>query len=303
MWIPVYDTLPRHPKLLRLAGRLRINPAQAAGHLTFLWLWAMTYSPTGDLSSLAPAEISAAAGYPGDADGFAKALTEIGWMDENGQLHDWGRYGGKVASGSQKKAEGNAARQQRYRDSRNALRNALRNGDSNASVTQSNALRLDKEKDIENTPPVAPQDETPVDPPKGWPTSYEAARAETGTVGVDAETAGKAWLKACCRGWRDAKDVPLRCSWAQYLALEATYTRERQARQTAEKPQGGPAAAQESVFALTKRKEALQERRAELRRRGTETSDGFRYANQQDRDESAKIKAAIAEIEQKLRGV
>lgn len=95
-WIELHQTLPRHPKLLRLAGRLRIHPAQAAGHLTFLWLWTLDYAPTGDLSAFGPAEISAAACFPGDAEQFHRALMETGWLDKDGQVHDWHEYAGRL---------------------------------------------------------------------------------------------------------------------------------------------------------------------------------------------------------------
>jgi hypothetical protein len=95
-WIEVHQTLQRHPKLLRLSAKLRIHRAQSAGHLLFLWLWTLDYAPTGDLSAFGPAEISAAADYPGDAEIFAQALRETGWIDKDGALHDWYEYAGKL---------------------------------------------------------------------------------------------------------------------------------------------------------------------------------------------------------------
>lgn len=56
----------------------------------------MDYAPTGDLSAFGPAEISAAADYPGDAEIFAQALRDTGWIDEDGSLHDWYDYAGKL---------------------------------------------------------------------------------------------------------------------------------------------------------------------------------------------------------------
>lgn len=96
MWLEVHQSLQRHPKLLRLSAKLRIHKAQSAGHLLFLWLWTLDYAPTGDLSAFGPAEISAAAECSFDAELFVQALRETGWIDEDGKLHDWHEYAGKL---------------------------------------------------------------------------------------------------------------------------------------------------------------------------------------------------------------
>ncbi len=117
MWIELHQTLPRHPKLLRLANKLRIHPAQAAGHLTFLWLWALDFAPSGDLSVFGPAEISAAACHPGkDAKAFVEALKETGWLDESLQIHDWQDYAGRLIE--QKTKDKERKRLERLRMSR-----------------------------------------------------------------------------------------------------------------------------------------------------------------------------------------
>jgi hypothetical protein len=95
-WIESHQALGRHPKLLRLAGQLRIHRAQALGHLHFLWWWALDYAPYGDVSALTSAEIAAAAEWPGDVTQFDKSLRESGWIDDNGHLHDWMEYAGKL---------------------------------------------------------------------------------------------------------------------------------------------------------------------------------------------------------------
>lgn len=95
-WLEVQQSLPRHPKNLRLSAKLRIHRAQSAGHLLFLWLWSLDYAPTGNLSAFGPAEISAAADYPGDSELFTQALRDTGWIDPDGSLHDWYDYAGKL---------------------------------------------------------------------------------------------------------------------------------------------------------------------------------------------------------------
>lgn len=95
VWIESHQALGRHPKLLRLAGKLRVHKATAIGHLQYLWWWALDYAPTGNLSAFTPAEISAGAEWPGEPGPFHEALCECGWIDHDGQIHDWDDYGGK----------------------------------------------------------------------------------------------------------------------------------------------------------------------------------------------------------------
>lgn len=111
-WIELHQTLPRHPKLARLAHRLRVPRAQAAGHLTFLWLWALDYCPKGDLSGLEPAEISAGADFGGDAELFCQALRQSGWVDADGKIHDWMEYAGKLIEAREKDKKRKADRRE-----------------------------------------------------------------------------------------------------------------------------------------------------------------------------------------------
>ncbi len=94
-WIESHQSLGRHPKVFKLASRLRINKAQAIGHLQYLWWWALDFAPTGNLSAFTPAEISAGAEWPGEPGPFHDALKD-GWLDDDGTLHNWGDYAGKL---------------------------------------------------------------------------------------------------------------------------------------------------------------------------------------------------------------
>lgn len=104
-WIQAHQELGRHPKLLKLAGELRIHRAQALGHLLSLWWWALDYRPEGDLSALTSAEISAASDWPGDADRFLAGLQTTGFLDQDGRIHDWYEYAGKLVVARKKDAE------------------------------------------------------------------------------------------------------------------------------------------------------------------------------------------------------
>lgn len=110
-WIELHQTLPRHPKLFRLANKLGIETSQAAGHLVFLWLWALDYAEGGNLCAMTPAEISAAASYKGDPTNFLSALQECGWLHADLTIHDWHDYAGKLV-------DKRVANRKRMRDAR-----------------------------------------------------------------------------------------------------------------------------------------------------------------------------------------
>ena len=112
VWIRIEAALPRHPKVLRVASILGIQPAQALGHLLTLWCWASHYRPDGNLSMMSNLEIADAAGWQGSADAFVLALTDgsVRLIDASGRnkcrkmLHDWGEYQGYFSRESERKA-------------------------------------------------------------------------------------------------------------------------------------------------------------------------------------------------------
>jgi hypothetical protein len=95
-WIESHQQLGRHPKMVRLAARVRACRPQVIGHLHYLWWWAVDFAPSGDLSAFAADEIAAASEWNGDANLWLAALKEIGWIDDTGHLHDWFDYAGKL---------------------------------------------------------------------------------------------------------------------------------------------------------------------------------------------------------------
>lgn len=95
-WIESHQELARHPKVSRLARILKINKAQAIGHLHLLWWWTLDFSPTGDLSAFTSCELGSAAEWQSDGDQFKKALIDTGLMDADGRIHDWHEYAGKL---------------------------------------------------------------------------------------------------------------------------------------------------------------------------------------------------------------
>lgn len=97
-WIKSDESLSQHPKVDELAELLELHPAQAIGHLHYLWWWALSYADDGDITKYRK-RISKAANYDGDNDKFIEALVSAGWLDEIGDtiiIHDWAEYHGAL---------------------------------------------------------------------------------------------------------------------------------------------------------------------------------------------------------------
>ena len=94
-WIEVHQTLPRHPKLIRLAIRLKVSQQACIGYLISLWLWSLDYAENGNLEQFSAEELAIASGWNGDAHEFITSLQEAGWID-NACIHDWRDYAGKL---------------------------------------------------------------------------------------------------------------------------------------------------------------------------------------------------------------
>ena len=71
-----------------------------------------------------------------------------------------------------------------------------------------------------------------IEPPAGFP-RVEAAAGETAEfVGCPRPFAVETWTLASSRGWRDARDVPIR-SWPHYLKSCWTFAQNREAKDKA----------------------------------------------------------------------
>lgn len=96
MWVPVETDLPNHPKSLRLAVLLK--EPRAWTRVVQLWLWAIQFAPSGDLSEFTEHELAVAMGYTGTSAGritrdqhVVTSLKKSGFVDEDGKLHGWWR--------------------------------------------------------------------------------------------------------------------------------------------------------------------------------------------------------------------
>lgn len=113
---PLYDTLPAHPKLARLAATLGIDPLMAIGHLVCLWTWALEYAEDGNLGKYTDAEIAQAAKWPDEPGALVDALVGAKFLDwdEDGHaaIHQWDQYGGMIIRRKKHDNEGRMARKQ-----------------------------------------------------------------------------------------------------------------------------------------------------------------------------------------------
>jgi len=58
----------------------------------------MDYAPSGDLSGFSAVEISDAAEWDGEPELFVRALKGCGLVDEDGKIHDWMEYAGRLVA-------------------------------------------------------------------------------------------------------------------------------------------------------------------------------------------------------------
>jgi len=104
-WIESHTALARHPKVLRLARLLGLRVPAALGHLHLLWWWALEYAPSGDLSPFDADEIAIACMWEGETAGLLPALQQAGFLDQDGMLHDWYEYVGRLLEKRRKDVE------------------------------------------------------------------------------------------------------------------------------------------------------------------------------------------------------
>lgn len=110
-WIELHQSVVTHRKTLAFADALDIEPVYALGHLVSVWLWALDNAPDGTLESVSDKVLARAAQWTGDPSALRPALVTAKYLDENGALHDWDDYAGKLLD--QRRA--NAQRQRAFR--------------------------------------------------------------------------------------------------------------------------------------------------------------------------------------------
>lgn len=117
-WIEFHQSLVSHRKLYALATALNVSRATAAGHLAFLWTWALDNAPSGDLGDVEDGVIKLAADWPKKAPVFIEGLLSAGFLNADRTLHDWDEYAGRLMY-----------QRERNRKNAQAARNRNRSGD------------------------------------------------------------------------------------------------------------------------------------------------------------------------------
>lgn len=88
-WFKVYKEVLHHPKLDKLARKLKVSRYGAVGVLVSLWGWALDYARDGDLSKYDDDDVAGVVGWDGDSKALIAALVDSGWMDADRRIHDW----------------------------------------------------------------------------------------------------------------------------------------------------------------------------------------------------------------------
>jgi hypothetical protein len=114
-WIEVHQALPTHAKTMEMATLLDVPEVNCVGHLVCLWLWAVDNAKDGWLNAARPVVIAKAARWPGEPGRFVDALLGAGLLDEDGVIHNWDRYAGRLMERRERVNEKTKVRMQEYR--------------------------------------------------------------------------------------------------------------------------------------------------------------------------------------------
>jgi hypothetical protein len=218
MWIELHDTARDHPKILKLARDLNIQPAHALGHMVSLWTWVLRMAPDGNLSSFDSEDIELGAQWSGSQGAFISAAVSrelVDFEDDIYKIHDWGDFAGSLkACGRAKAYRERKAVEKSQRKQKNAK--PSRDGDVIVCVS----TQTDQTDQTDQTRPIRAQKKE--QRPEGvtvqtWEdflvhrkaqrapvteTVLKAFSSEAGKAGMSLEQA----LVACIsRGWRGFK--------------------------------------------------------------------------------------------------
>ena len=120
-WFEAHDTLPRHPKTLKLASLLNIERREAVGILYELFAWGLfAAEKDGLLEGLSADDIGKALDFPTPKKRrmVVDALVSAGYLDyEDGSyyIHNWYEYAGKWNESREKNRESVRKHRQRRR--------------------------------------------------------------------------------------------------------------------------------------------------------------------------------------------
>lgn len=85
-----------HPKMKRLARKLRCHHLMAVGIMEAIWHWTAKYAPAGDIGKHSDDDIADGIGYDDDPTTLIDALAYSGWLDRDQRyrlvVHDWDQH-------------------------------------------------------------------------------------------------------------------------------------------------------------------------------------------------------------------
>lgn len=89
-WVRSEQSLPRHPKTLKLCRLTNLEVDTVIGRIHLLWYWALDFAFDGDLRKFDPKTIELACHLP------LKQLQSAGFIDVRPfrRIHDWWDYAG-----------------------------------------------------------------------------------------------------------------------------------------------------------------------------------------------------------------
>ena len=102
-WIEYHFALRDHWKIQRLGDTLKINYAQALGHISCLWCWAGEFAQNGQLNKFTEDEICFAAKWNGAKKDFIGALKTSELLNDDFSIHDWKKHGIRLILSSRKR--------------------------------------------------------------------------------------------------------------------------------------------------------------------------------------------------------
>lgn len=185
-WIEFHTPLRDHWKVQRLADLMKVEYAQALGHLACLWCWVAENSPKGGLKHFTAKELCTAARINADLD-LKSLLKQVKLLDANDRIHDWGKHGLKLLESKRK-------RQKEYR-SRLCQRDV--------TVSPTNHTN---QPTIPNQPKDNPASPLPVNP-------YKVDLKQISVCGLDEMAKHKIYNQVVnvfkVRGW-DTETLPLK---------------------------------------------------------------------------------------------
>lgn len=130
-WIESHQSLSRHRKTLKTAGRLAVDRHKLIGHLHELWWWGLdNVGSDGWLDGMTAYEIALAAQWDGDPEEFLEALIDGGFIDQEEEglaLHDWYDYAGKLIDGRKRERERSRARRIQAKQQQNETAREVEN--------------------------------------------------------------------------------------------------------------------------------------------------------------------------------